>query len=347
LKRIKAMNNSITDVPGIKVGHAQDLEAITGCTVVICEKGAVGGVDQRGGGPGTRELALLDPVNHVEKVHAVMLAGGSAYGLDAAGGVMQYLEECDIGYQAMVARVPIVPSAILFDLNIGDPHVRPDKQMGYQASKNATEMPPPQGSVGAGTGATVGKLLGMGQATKGGIGTASLEIGGGVIVGAIVAVNAVGDVVDPETNQIIAGVRTLKKGPISIGGGALFADSLSIMRSMIGRTLLGLASKANTVIGVVATNAKFDKAHTNKLAQMAQNGVVRTIRPVHTMQDGDTMFAMATGEKKADVNIVGAFAAQVVQQAVLNAVRQATGLGGVPSISELIGDQGEANTAVQ
>jgi L-aminopeptidase/D-esterase-like protein len=341
------MDNAITDVPGIKVGHAQDLDAITGCTVVLCENGAVGGVDQRGGGPGTRELALLDPVNHVEKMHAVMLSGGSAFGLDAAGGVMQYLEEKDIGYQAQVARVPIVPAAILFDLNLGDPHIRPDKQMGYQACINALEGPPAQGSVGAGTGATVGKMLGMGQATKGGVGTASMEIGGGVIVGALVAVNAVGDVIDPETNQIVAGVRSLKKGPISIGDDALFADSLKIMRSLIGRTLLGLASKANTVIGVVATNAKFDKAHTNKLAQMAQNGVVRTVRPVHTMHDGDTMFAMATGEKKADVNIVGAFAAQVVAQAVLNAVRNASGLGGVPAASELEKDQGDANTAVQ
>jgi L-aminopeptidase/D-esterase-like protein len=341
------MNNSITDVPGIKVGHAQNLEAITGCTIVLCEKGAVGGVDQRGGGPGSRELALLDPVNHVQHIHGVMLSGGSAFGLDAAGGAMQYLEENDIGYQTTVARVPIVPSAILFDLNIGDAHTRPDKQMGYQACVNASKESSAQGSVGAGTGATVGKLLGMGQATKGGIGTASMEIGGGVIVGAIVAVNAVGDVIDPETNRIVAGTRSLKKGPISIGSEEIFADSLSIMRSMVGRTLLGLASKANTVIGVVATNARFDKPQAAKLAQMAQNGVVRTVRPAHTMHDGDTIFAMATGEKKGDINIVGAFAAQTMQQAVLNAVRHATSLGGVPSISELFGDQGEAKTAVQ
>jgi L-aminopeptidase/D-esterase-like protein len=341
------MNNSITDVPGIKVGHAQDFEAITGCTVVMCEKGAVGGVDQRGGGPGSRELALLDPLNHVEQVHGIMLSGGSAYGLDAAGGVMQYLEEQGIGYQTQVARVPIVPSAILFDLNIGSADIRPDKQMGYQACVNASEAPPEQGSVGAGTGATVGKLLGVGQATKGGIGMASMEIGGGVIVGAIVAVNAVGDVIDPETNQIVAGTRSLKKGPISIGSDAVFADSLSILRSLVGRTLLGLASKANTVIGVVATNARLDKAQTNKLAQMAQNGVVRTVRPVHTMHDGDTMFALSTGEKKGDVNIVGAFAAQVVQGAVLNAVRHAVSLGGVPAAADLTGDQGEPNTAVQ
>lgn len=330
------MNNTITDIPGIKVGHAQDLEAVTGCTVVLCEKGAVGGVDQRGGGPGSRELALLDPVNHVQKIHGVMLSGGSAFGLDAAGGALQYLEEQGIGYQTQVARVPIVPSAILFDLNIGDANRRPDKEMGYQACLNASAQPPEQGSVGAGTGATVGKLLGLGQATKGGIGTASMEIGGGVVVGAIVAVNAVGDVIDPETNQIVAGTRSLKKGPILLGRDQLFADSLEIMRSLVGRTLLGLASKANTVIGVVATNARLDKAETNKLAQMAQNGVVRTIRPVHTMHDGDTMFALATGDKKADVNIVGAFSAQVVQQAVLNAVRKAVSLGGVPAIADLV-----------
>ena len=341
------MTNSITDIPGIKVGHAQNLEAITGCTIVLCEGGAVGGVDQRGGGPGSRELALLDPVNSIQQIHGVMLSGGSAFGLDAAGGALQYLEEKDIGYQTQVARVPIVPSAILFDLNIGAAHTRPDKQMGYQACLNASDQPPAQGSVGAGTGATVGKLLGLGQATKGGIGTASMEIGGGLIVGAIVAVNAIGDVIDPENNQIIAGTRSLKKGPISIGGDEIFADSLAILRSLVGRTLLGLASKANTVIGVVATNARFDKAQTNKLAQMAQNGVVRTIRPAHTMHDGDTIFSMATGEKKGDLNIVGAFAAQVMAQAVLNAVKHASSLGGVPSIDELSDPQGEAKTAVQ
>jgi len=329
------MNNSITDIPGIKVGHAQDLDAVTGCTVVLCEKGAVAGVDQRGGAPGTRETDLLKPTNHVESVHAIMLAGGSAFGLDSASGVMRYLKGKGIGYDAGVAKVPIVPAAILFDLNIGSSDVWPDAEMGYQACQNASDNPPAQGSVGAGTGATVGKLLGMGQATKAGIGTASMEIGAGVVVGAIVAVNAVGDVVDPASNQIVAGARSLKKGPVKFGGEGLFADSLEIMRSFIGRTALGVASKQNTVIGVVATNAKFDKAYTTKLAQMAQNGVVRTIRPVHTMHDGDTLFALATGQKKADVNIVGTFAAQVVAQAILNAVQQAKGLGGIPAASEL------------
>lgn len=329
------MNNSITDIPGITVGHSQNLEAITGCTVILCEKGAVAGVDQRGGAPGTREIALLDPVNMVQKAHAILLAGGSAFGLDAATGVMRYLEEHDIGYQTGVARVPIVPAAILFDLNVGRADIRPDAQMGYQACQNASEAPPAQGSVGAGTGATVGKLLGIQQATKAGIGTASMEVGGGVLVGAIIAVNAVGDVIDPDTGKILAGVRTIKKGPIQLGSDELFADSLTILHSFVGRTLLPLASRSNTVIGVVATNAKFNKAEATKLAQMGQNGVVRAIRPAHTQHDGDTLFSLATGDKKADINIVGAFAAEVVQQAVINAVLNAVSLGGVPAISEL------------
>jgi L-aminopeptidase/D-esterase-like protein len=207
--------------------------------------------------------------------------------------------------------------------------------MAYLACQQASSKPPAQGSVGAGTGATVGKLLGMGQATKTGIGTASIEVSGGVRIGAIVAVNAVGDVIDPSTNQIVAGVRSLHKGPISIGGEAMFADALEILRGQVGRTLLALASSQNTVIGVVATNAKLTKAHTNKLAQMAQNGVVRAIRPAHTMHDGDTIFALATGAKKADINIVGAFAAQVVTQAILNAVNAATSLGDIPAASDL------------
>jgi L-aminopeptidase/D-esterase-like protein len=228
-----------------------------------------------------------------------------------------------------------VPAAILFDLNIGNPDAWPDAEMGYQACQNASTDAPAQGTVGAGTGATVGKMLGIGQATKGGIGTASMEISGGVLVGAIVVVNAVGDVIDPTSSQIIAGARSLKKGPVKIGGDALFADSLEIMRGLIGKTIFALAARQNTVIGVVATNAKLSKAHTNKVAQMAQNGVVRAIRPAHTMHDGDTMFALATGEKKGDVNIVGAFAAQVVTQAILNAIKNASGIGGVPALSEL------------
>ncbi len=329
------MNGAITDIPGIKVGHASDFEGITGCTVVLCEDGAVAGVDQRGGGPGTREIALLNPVNNVQQVHAIVLAGGSAFGLDSAGGVMQYLEEHNIGYQAGVAKVPIVPAAILFDLAIGDPKTRPDAEMGYTACLNATDEPPAQGSVGAGTGATVGKLLGPKQGVKSGIGTASIEIGGGVTVGALVAVNAIGDIIDPDTGKIIAGARSIQKGPIKIGGDGVFADSLSLMKSLVGRSFFSLADKANTVIGVVATNAGFDKAGVTKIAQMAQNGVVRCVRPANTMHDGDTMFALSLGKKKANINIVGAYAAQAVQMAILNAITHANGLGGIPAISDL------------
>jgi L-aminopeptidase/D-esterase-like protein len=328
------MQDAITDVPGIRVGHAQDEEAITGCTVVLCEKGAVGGFDQRGGAPGTRETDALQTVHLVETVHAVVLAGGSAFGLDSAGGVMRYLEEKKVGLNVGVARVPIVPAAILFDLGIGSPDVRPNADMGYQACLDASSDPPAQGSVGAGTGATVGKILGMGQTMKAGIGTSSLEIGAGVIVGAIVAVNAFGDVVDPSTNQIIAGARSLKKGPLKIGEG-LFADTLEVMTGLVGRTVLGFATRENTVIGVVATNAALNKEQATKVARMAQNGLVRAIRPANTMLDGDTIFALSAGKKKADVNIVGAFAAQAVAGAILRAVRAATSLGGVPSISDL------------
>jgi L-aminopeptidase/D-esterase-like protein len=329
------MTDSITDIPGIKVGHASDFEGITGCTVVLCEKGAVAGVDQRGGGPGTREIALLNPVNHVEKVHAVMLAGGSAFGLDAASGVMRFLEDNNIGYQTGVAKIPIVPAAILYDLNIGDPKVRPTPEMGYLACTNASASSPDQGSIGAGTGATVGKLMGINRATKSGIGCASIDLGGGVKVGAIVAVNAIGEVIDPGNGNIIAGVRA-NKATVFEQGKPVFSEALQIMKSIVGKTLLGLAEKANTVIGVVATNAKFDKAACTKLAQMAQNGLVRTIRPANTMHDGDTIFALSTGKKKANINIVGAFAAQAVQRAILNAVLEATSLGGVPAISELV-----------
>jgi len=329
------LRNSITDVPGIRVGHAQDLAALTGCTVVLCEKGAVGGVDQRGGAPGTRETDLLRPAHLVEKVHAVLLAGGSAFGLDAASGVMRYLEERKIGFDAGVARVPIVPAAILFDLAIGRPDVRPDAAMGYQACLNAKRESCAEGNVGAGTGATVGKILGPAQAMKSGIGSASMEIGAGVVVGALMAVNAMGDVVDPETGKIIAGARSAQVGPVHIGSEGYFADTLSVMKTLVGRSVLGFSARGNTVIGVVATNARMTKEEANKAAQMAQDGLARSIRPAHTMLDGDTLFVMATGARRADVNIVGAFAAEVVAQAILRAVRAAQPAGGLPSASQL------------
>jgi L-aminopeptidase/D-esterase-like protein len=328
------LNNAITDIPGILVGHAQNDEALTGCTVVLCEKGAVGGVDQRGGAPGTREVDALHPMHLVSKVHAVVLAGGSAFGLEAATGVMRYLEERGVGFDTRVAKVPIVPAAILFDLGVGRSDIRPDAAMGYQACQNATSEPPAEGNVGAGTGATVGKILGPALCMKSGLGTASLEIGAGVIVGAIAAVNALGDVIDPSTGQIIAGARSKAIGPIHIGSQGYFADTLKVMQTLIGRTALGFGSKGNTVIGVIASNAKLNKEEANKVAQMTHDGLARTIRPAHTMVDGDTIFAIATGEHNADVNIVGAFAAEVFAQAILRAVRAAKPVAGIPAISQ-------------
>ena len=269
----------------------------------------------------------------VDKVHGIVLTGGSAFGLDAASGVMKYLEEHGIGFNSGPVRVPIVPAAVLFDLGIGDPAIRPDAGMGYEACKNAATGIFEQGNVGAGTGATVGKIFGMKQAMKSGIGSASMDIGGGVIVSALVAVNAFGDVVEPSTRQIIAGARPMQAGPITIGGKNQFADTLEVMKSFTGRTIMNFASAAsNTVIGIIATNADLNKEEANKLAQMSHNGLALSIRPAHTMFDGDTIFALATGKHKADVNIVGAFAAEVMAQAVINAVTYARPAGGLPAI---------------
>lgn len=327
-------NDAITDVPGIEVGQTQDEEALTGCTVILCRKGAVGGVDVRGSAPGTRETDLLDPINLVNKVHAVVLAGGSAFGLDAASGVMKYLAEQKIGYGMGANRVPIVPAAILFDLGLGKTTRHPDADMGYAAACAANAGPVAEGNAGAGTGATVGKIFGMAGAMKSGLGTASLEIGGGLIVGAIVAVNAFGDVLDPASAQIIAGARPAKLGPLKLGGEGPFADTLEVMKSLAGRTILTLATGSNTVIGVVATNARFDKAQATKMARMAQDGLARTIRPAHTMLDGDTIFALATGRKKADVSSVGAYAAEVLAQAILRAVRAAKPAANLPALGK-------------
>lgn len=329
-----ALKNAITDIPGILVGHAQDQAALTGCTVILCEQGAVGGVDQRGGAPGTREVDALHPLHLVNKVHGVVLAGGSAFGLDAATGVMRFLEEKGVGFNTGVYKIPIVPAAILFDLGVGSGKVRPDAAMGYLACQNATSEPPAEGNAGAGMGATVGKILGLGQCMKSGIGTASLEIGSGVIVGAIAAVNAFGDVIDPTTGQIIAGARAKDIGPVHIGAPGYFADTLQVMKSLIGRTSLGFSKGKDTVIGVIATNAELDKETANKVAQMAHDGLARTIRPAHTMLDGDTIFALATGEHPADVNIVGAYAAEVFAQAILRAVRSARPIAGLPAVNQ-------------
>jgi L-aminopeptidase/D-esterase-like protein len=315
--------SGLTAVPGFKVGHAQDLEALTGCTVVLCPPQTVGGVDQRGGAPGTRETDLLHTSHLVNQVTAVLLTGGSAFGLDAAAGVMRYCEEQKLGLNTGLGIVPIVPAAVLFDLGIGDPKVRPDLEMGYQACLNASIDPPAEGNVGAGTGATVGKILTPKMATKSGIGTASIDLGGGGVVAAIVAVNAFGDVIDPETGQIIAGARGIKG----------YADTLKVMRSFVGKKVMGIFSGAeNTVIGVVATNVKLDKEGVTRVAQMAHNGLARTIRPAFTLMDGDTCFALSCGEVEMDVNIVGAYSAQAYQEAILNAVRKAEKAGGLPAM---------------
>ncbi len=326
------LRNSITDVPGIEVGHAQDETALTGCSVVLCRKGAVGGVDVRGSAPGTRETDLLDPLNLVQKVHAILLAGGSAFGLDAAGGVMKYLEEQKIGVATGAHKVPIVPAAILFDLELGDGSIRPDALMGYQAASNASADEAREGNLGAGMGASVGKIFGNAGAMKSGVGTCSLVIGGGLIVGALATVNAFGDVIDPATGRIVAGARSTKLGPLKLGREHDFADTLETMKSLTGRTILRLATRSNTVIGIVATNAHLTKAEANKMAQMAHDGLARVVRPAHTMLDGDTIFALATGSKKGDVSTLGAFAAEAFAQACLRAVRAAGSAGGLPGL---------------
>jgi L-aminopeptidase/D-esterase-like protein len=329
------LNNSIINIDGILVGQMQDMTALTGCTVIIYPKGAVGGVDQRGGAPGTRETDLLRPMHMVDKIHAVLLTGGSAFGLDAAGGVMKFLEEKKFGFNTGVARVPIVPAAVIFDLALGQSDIRPSAEMGYLACQIATHLSPKQGNFGAGTGASVGKILGMNQAMKSGIGTDCIELGGNLKVAAMMVVNAFGDVVEPKSSNIIAGARTLQKGPLKIGTNNYFANSLETMKSFIGKTVLNLANRQNTVIGVVVTNAVLTKEEANKVAQMAHNGIAKTIRPAHTMFDGDTIFVMATGKYHADVSLIGAYAAEVVAQAIVNAVIFAEPAGGLPSVQSI------------
>jgi L-aminopeptidase/D-esterase-like protein len=328
------LNNSLTDIPGISVGHAQDEQALTGCTVILCPSGAVGGVDQRGGAPGTRETDALHPMHLVQEVHAVVLSGGSAFGLDAASGVVRYLEEQGVGFNVGVTRVPIVPSAILFDLSLGRADVRPDANMGYQACLNASEGPVAEGNVGAGAGASVGKILGMQAAMKSGIGSASIKIGAGLMVAALVAVNAFGDIIDPENGQIVAGARRLQNASQTGEAEGKFADTMMVMKSLIEHGEMHFGKSQNTVIGVVATNARLDKERINKVAQMAQDGLARSVRPSHTMMDGDTIFALSLGEYEADVNVVGAYAAQVFAQAVVRAVKTARPSGGLPSVGE-------------
>ena len=321
------MNNSLTDIPGLKVGHWTNLEAATGCTVVLCPEGAVAGVDVRGTAPGTRETDLLDPVCMVEKVQAILIGGGSAFGLAAADGVMRWLEEQGYGFDVGVAKVPIVPAAILFDLALGRPDVRPDAAAGYAACEAASDSPVAAGSVGAGTGATAGKMLGFTQATKTGLGTASKALHSGAFVAALVAVNPLGEVYDPTQQRIIAGAR----GP---DGG--FADSVEIMTQRAGQQTNSPLSGTNTTLAVIATNIGLTKSEVTKVAQMAQDGLARTIRPAHTHFDGDTIFALSYGDKKADLSLVGALAADVLAEAVISAVMAAESLGGLPAAKDLL-----------
>lgn len=321
----------ITDVPGIKVGHFTHGRRPTGCTVILCEKGAAAGVDVRGSAPGTRETDLLNPINTVQEVHAVLLSGGSAFGLDAAGGVVRYLEERGIGFPTGSGPVPIVPAAILFDLGVGDAKIRPTAESGYLACQAATAGGVAEGNVGAGAGATVGKLFGIERAMKGGLGTASITVGDtGIVVAALVVVNAVGDVRDPKTGKIVAGARA--------PDGKGFADAIAQMRGGYG-VHQPARPGANSTIGVVATNASFDKAQMTKIAQMAHDGLARTINPVHTPVDGDTLFALSTGDltTPASHGAIGALAAEAVAEAVLQAVRQAESIQGFPSARELAG----------
>lgn len=311
----------ITDVDGIIVGHAHSEDALTGCTVVICPEGATGGVDVRGSAPGTRETDLFKAEKLVDKVHAVVLSGGSAFGLEAASGVMDHLEELDIGFDVGVTKVPIVASAVIFDLAIGDHRVRPDWQMGYKASLSASKDENRQGNVGCGMGATVGKILGPGGAMKSGIGSATVS-SGELVVSALICVNAFGDIFsegsqiagayDYENNKLLNTYEIMKNSLISPG----FANT-------------------NTTIGVVATNAILSKAEGNKVAQTAHNGLARSINPVHTMVDGDTIFAMATNKLKADLNIVAAMAQEAVEKAVINAILSAEGKAGLKAHRDL------------
>ena len=321
---------SITEVAGIEVGHHTLSERPTGCTVVLARAGAVGGVDVRGGAPGTRDTDLLDPVNLVQQIHGVVLSGGSLFGLDAVSGAVRWLEEHGHGLDAWGTTIPVVTGAILFDLMIGDSSIRPGPDCGYAAAAAATGGTIEQGSVGAGTGATVGKLGPRGTAMKGGIGTASVTLSSGVVVGAIVAVNAVGDVIDPATGEIVAGIRA--------EDGSGFVDAREFIRTASG---LEGGPGENTTIGVVATNATLTKAQATKLAQMAQDGLARAVYPAHTPWDGDTIFTLATGEIEGDPDLIvlGAVAADVVAEAILNAVRSATGLEGIPSVSDLAGSR--------
>jgi len=325
----------ITDVPGILVGQETNLEALTGCTVVLCKDGAVVGVDVRGSAPGTRETDLMRPCNMVKQAHGILLSGGSAFGLNASTGVVKYLEEQNIGLDVGCAKVPIVGGAVLFDLAVGDPDVRPDEKMGYTACVNASANEVEEGNVGAGTGATVAKTLGNEFAVKGGIGTYSINIGKlpdgrDLVVGAIVAVNALGDIVDG--NEIVAcGFDRVNK--------IKYPAIKTLLSGISSTSNVGVGT--NTTIAVVATNVTLDKEGANKVAQMAHDGMAKVTFPAHTMYDGDTIFALSTGEgnltgdKDLDVTIVGAVASKCIAESILRAVRKASKVKEIPSVSDI------------
>lgn len=311
----------LTDIPGLHVGHVSDFEALTGCTAIVCEAGATGGVDIRGSATGTQEIDVLSPGHVTDKVHAILLAGGSAFGLEAAAGVRRYLASKKVGFAFGGQHIPIVPGAILFDLAIGKPGVHPNVAMGEAAAAAATDAAVQEGCVGAGTGATIGKLFGMSRAMKSGIGSWTVTLPGGLLVSALVALNAVGDVRDPATGKLMAGARKS-------------ADSRELIDSeaeMKRGAVIG-GGRGNTTLGVVATNAKLNKVQANKLAEFASLGVARTIYPVNTMSDGDTTFALACGELQADINTLGTAAAEAMAQAILRAARLARSMGGVPGL---------------
>jgi len=312
----------ITDIFGIRVGHATDRQGGTGCTVVLCDQGAVGGVDVRGSAPGTRETDLLRPMNLVERVHAVLLTGGSAFGLAAADGVMRFLEERGVGFDVAVAKVPIVPAAVIFDLTIGSPLVRPTAEMGYAAAQAAAGGPVEEGSVGAGTGATVGKIMGPVSAMKGGVGTWAVSLAGGAIVGALVVVNAYGDVVDDHTGRILAGARDPATGRL-----------LNTARALVGGGEARPGPGTSTTLAVLATNVGLTKEQANKLAQLGHDGLARVISPAHTMYDGDTVFALSLGHARADPIVLGAAAVEAVAESVKRAVRLARTVAGVPGLA--------------
>lgn len=320
---INGAMKGLTDIPGIRVGHISDFRAITGCTAILCEGGAVGGVDLRGSASGTEEIATLDPLHVTPQIHGILLAGGSAFGLEAASGVRRYLESKGVGFPTGVAKVPIVPAAILFDLAIGRPDVRPDAAMGEAAAMAANADPVAEGSVGAGTGATVGKIFGMKQAMKSGMGSFTVMLPRGVLVAGLVAVNAFGDVRDRATGKLIAGAR---KAP----GSRELADTEEVMKA--GGPAGGFG-RTNTTLAVVATNARLTKVQATKLAQQAGLGMARTIYPVNTMSDGDIVFALSHGDHQADINVLGVAAAEAVAQAIVRAVTLSKSLGGVPGLA--------------